>query len=445
MEHVFAHATTLALDEAFTIHADCDVVIRDGRIAAIGPNAGAAGSNTANARTIDARGLLLLPGLLNAHTHSPENFARGRDDGSLLDEWLPAVWSHIDALTPRELYVAAMMGAGEMLRSGATAVVDHFRQTPMHAAAIDAAAQAYEDAGIRAIVAPMLRDRVVPKGRTVAPVAEQVAVIEDAAGRWRARSKRVRIGFGPSAPNRCTDAMLQAVGAAAQRCSTIIHTHVDEGQAETERTRALYGHSTVEHLRQLGLVSPALTIAHAVWIEPRDVETLAQGGAVVVHNPVSNMRLGDGVAPIAALRRAGVRIAIGTDGAASNDGQHYFEAIKLAMFLQRVSDAPPAQWMSARDILRHASNHAAFGFGTGTLRVGDPADLIGISTTSYGLTPANDWHRQLVYGAPALDVRFAMVAGELLLDDGRMTRFDEPALLAEARSLAKRLYEQPPR
>lgn len=442
MNLAFRHATVLRFDDAFSTQEDCDVVIRDGRIAAIGPNAGAA---VHAARTIDAQGLVLLPGLLNAHTHSPENFARGRDDGSVLDDWLPAVWSHIDALEPREIYIAALLGAGEMLRSGATAVVDHFRQTPMSPAAIDAAAQAYEDAGLRAIVAPMLRDRVVPQGRIVPSVAEQVAVIDEAVVRWSARSARVRVGFGPSAPNRCTDAMLGAVGAAAKRRGAVIHTHVDEGRAETERVRTLYGHSTVEHLRQLGLVTPALTIAHAVWIEPGDIDTLADGKAVVIHNPVSNMRLGDGIAPIAALRRAGVSVAIGTDGAASNDGQHYFEALKLAMFLQRVSDAPAAQWMTARDALRHAANHQAFGFGAGQLRVDDPADLIGVAKSSYGLTPAIDWHRQLVYGAPALDVRYALVDGELLLDDGRITRYDEPAILAEARSLAQRLYERPPR
>jgi cytosine/adenosine deaminase-related metal-dependent hydrolase len=440
MDLAFSHATVLTFDDAFSVQEDCDVVIRDKRIAAI-----ASGAARGAARTIDARDLIVLPGLLNAHTHSPENFSRGRDEASTLDNWLVAAWSHIDTLTLRELYVAALLGVGEMLRSGATALVDHFRQLPMRPEAIDAVAQAYEDAGVRAIVAPMVRDRVVPAGRTVPTLAEQVATIEEALARWRARSARVRIGFGPSAPNRCTDDMLLAVGDAARRSTAIIHTHVDEGRAESARCRELYGHSTVEYLRRLGLVSPALTIAHAVWIDPADVDTLAQGQAVVVHNPVSNMRLGDGIAPIGAMRRAGVPLAIATDGAASNDGQHYFEAIKLAVFLQRVSDTPPEEWMTPRDALRHAANHAAFGFPGGRLEVGAVADLVAVSKSSYALTPANDWHRQIVYGAPGMSVRYAAVGGDLLLDDGRITTFDEPAILAEARSLTQRLYAQPPR
>jgi cytosine/adenosine deaminase-related metal-dependent hydrolase len=435
MALAFTRATILAFDETFAVHDDCDLVIRDGRIEALGP-----GAARACARAIDARGLVILPGLLNAHTHSPENYSRGRDEASTLDDWFAAAWSHIDGLPPRALYVAAQLGVAEMVRSGALAVVDHFRQTPMSAAAIDAVAQAYEDAGMRAIVAPMVRDRAVPAGRTVPPPRDQVELIEDAVARWRARSRRVRIGFGPSAPNRCTDALLEAVGAAAARQRAIVHTHVDETRAEAARCRELYGRSTVAQLRALGLAGPSLSIAHAVWIERADVETLAEAGVTVVHNPMSNLRLGDGIAPIGALRAAGVPIAIGTDGAASNDGQHCFEALKAAVYLQRISDTPPARWMTARDGLRHATNLAAFGLAGGRLAAGEPADFVAVARSSRGLTPANDWHRQLVYGSPALDVRYAAVAGELVLDDGRITTFDEAAVSAEARSIAKALF-----
>jgi len=436
MDVAFAYATVLPFDTAFSVVEDCDVVVRNGRIAALGPGVARGGTG----RTIDARGLLLTPGLLNAHTHSPENYSRGRDEASELDDWLPAAWSHIDGLTPRALYVSAQLGVAEMLRSGSLAVLDHYRQTPMSEAALDAAAQAYEDAGIRAIVAPMLRDRVVPTGRTVLPARDQVAIIEAGVMRWQAKSERVRVGFGPSAPNRCSDELLGAVGDAARRRQTIVHTHVDEGRAESKRCRELYGHSTVQHLAKLGLLSSALSIAHAVWIDEADIATLAQAGTVVVHNPMSNMRLGDGIAPIGAMRRARIPIAIGTDGAASNDGQHYFEALKGAVFLQRVSSTPPAEWMSTRDALRHATNFAAFGMPGGVIAQGAAADFIALSKTSLGLTPANDWHRQMVYGSPALEVRYAAVGGRLLMDDGRITSFDEPAITAEARCIARELF-----
>lgn len=436
MDLAFTHGTVLAFDPAFTIHEDCDVVLRGDRIAAVGPGAAQAFTG----RTIDARELVLMPGLLNAHTHSPENFAKGRNERSTLDEWLPHVWSHIDTLSPVALRVAVLLGAGEMLRSGVTAVVDHFRQLPQSEAAIDAAAQSYHDVGLRAIVAPMLRDRVVPAGRTVAPPSEQVALIDEAVVRWATRKTRVRIGFGPSAPNRCTDALLGAVSEAAWKRGAIVHMHVDETAAEAARCRALYGESAVRHLDSIGLLDPALSIAHGVWIDHADILSLARARAIVVHNPVSNMRLGDGIAPITAMRRAGVRIAIGTDGAGSNDGQNMFEAVKAAVFLERISGAPPADWMAARDGLRHATNHAAFGLPGGRLEVGAVADIVAIATASYGLTPANDLHRQIVHGAATLDVRYVTVGGDLLLDDGRIITFDEAAMLAEARSIAAALY-----
>lgn len=441
MDLLFAHATVLTLDAQFTVREDCDVLVQGGRIAAMGRTP-ASGHPV---RTIDARGLVLLPGMMNAHTHSPENFSRGRDDGSVLDDWFAAAWSHIDDLSPRAVYVAAQLGIAEMLHSGAIAVLDHFRQTPLTEAALDAAAQAYEDAGFRALVAPMVRDpvargRVVPAGRTIPPNREQVALIEAGIVRWQARGGNVRIGFGPSAPNRCSDELLGMVGETARRHGSFVHTHVDEGRAESLRCRELYGHSTVQHLRQLGLVDPSLYIAHAVWIDESDVDTLAEGRSVVVHNPISNMRLGDGIAPVGALRRAGVPVAFGTDGAASNDGQHYFEALKAAVFIQRLSATPPADWMSAKDGLRHATQFAPFGLPGGELAEGRAADFIAIAKTSRGLTPANDWHRQVVYGAPALDVRHVVIDGRLVVDEGRITTFDEAAIAAEARSIVQALY-----
>lgn len=436
MDLAFAHATVLAFDDAFSVAHDCDLVIRDGRIASLGPGA----ASGARGRLIDARGLVVLPGLLNAHTHSPENFTRGRDDASPLDTWFPNAWRNIDDLPPRAIYVAAQLGVAEMLRSGAIGVIDHFRQTPLSEAALDAVVQAYADAGIRALIAPMLRDRAVPQGRTVPPIAEQVALIEAGVRGRQGRGDRVRIGFGPSAPNRCSDALLGRVGEAAARLGAFIHTHVDEARDESMRSREAYGHSTVQHLGQLGLLGPSLSIAHAVWVDQADVETLAASRTVVVHNPISNLRLGDGIAPVAALRKAGVALAIGTDGAASNDGQHYFEALKFATFLQRVA-APADAWMTPRDALRHATNFAAFGWsGGGRLEVGASADVIALAKSSLGLTPANDLHRQIVYGSPALAVRYAAVDGRLLLDDGRITSFDEAAIVAEAQSIAARLF-----
>ena len=190
------------------------------------------------------------------------------------------------------------------------------------------------------------------------------------------------------------------------------------------------------------MLAPSTSLAHGVWLDDDDIGLLAEAGAVIVHNPVSNMRLGSGIAPVAALRDRGVPIAIGSDGAASNDGQNVTEAMKAATLLHRVAGVAPDRWLTARDVLAFATSvpAQAFGFGAGRIEQGAPADFIAVRRAGYMFAPCNDWHRQIVYGAGVLDVRYAVVDGELLLDDGRITTFDEAGILAEAREIGSTIF-----
>lgn len=433
---IITNAVILPFDPSGTAIDGGDLVIADGKIAALGP--GAAAGRTA-ARAIDGSGLLVMPGLVNGHTHSPENLAKGVADRMTLDAWLAAVWHSLDALTPEEIRIAALVGCAEMLRTGSTSVVDHFRQTPLSADALMAVVRAYDEAGLRAVIPAMVRDR--NPVRPVPPAKDQLSLIE-AASRHLRNHARVRIGIGPSAPARCSDELLRGAASLAQEQHLVLHMHVDETRDDAAAAHSAYGRSAVRHLADIGVLSPALSLAHGTWLEPADIDLLAATGAMVIHNPVSNMRLGSGIAPVAALKRAGVAVALGSDGAASNDGQNMFEVVKAALLLQRVSGTPPKEWLSAAEALGMATTVAArrFGFGSGTLAVGQPADLIAIDRRAYALTPANDWHRQLAFGAAGVDVRYAVVGGELRLDDGRITGFDEAAVLEEARRIGARLH-----
>jgi cytosine/adenosine deaminase-related metal-dependent hydrolase len=154
------------------------------------------------------------------------------------------------------------------------------------------------------------------------------------------------------------------------------------------------------------------------------------------------MRLGSGIAPLSTLHSRGVSVVLGTDGAASNDGQNIFETLKSAVLLQRVADINPQNWLTAREALSLVTSNPArvFGFGTGRISFGAPADFIAIRRSGHSFSPLHDWHRQLVFGATGLEVRYAVVAGKLILDDGRITTFDEDAILAEAREIAPSLF-----
>lgn len=441
--------------DSVTITESMDAVIADGRIAALAPDAAKQFSHGVR---IDGRGLLLLPGLVNAHTHSCETLRRGIEPGAALDHWIPAIWRSIDRLPRQDISIAVMLGAVEMLKRGVTAVLDHFRQVPMRLDAINAAAAAYKRSGLRATIAIMLRDMEesgVPRAHGDLPSAkEQILLCAEALERHRSRAKasknpdaraeRVSFALGPSAPLRCSDDLLLSAAAVAASHGALLHMHVDETCDQSRRARQRYGKSAIRHLHELEMLGPQLSLAHAVWIDPADIELLAESDTVVVHNPVSNMRLGSGRAPVAAMRRAGVTVALGTDGAASNDGQDLLEAAKFAVMLSRTGISDSAEdWLQPRDALKMATagGRAALGLPPGDLTPGMPADLIAVELDSPALVPLNDVEAQLVLGGPAVQTRHVFVDGRWVVRDGVVTQVDETALYAEARAIARHFAE----
>jgi 5-methylthioadenosine/S-adenosylhomocysteine deaminase len=431
----FINATVLPFDSSWRVLENCDVVVSDGRILAMGRNAVA---RRAVDRRIDGTNLVITPGFVNAHTHSPENLARGLADGQGLHDWLGTVWKDLDRLDAEGIRLAAQLGCIEMIRSGTVAVVDHFRQYPPRLDAVDAVAGTYRKAGLKALVAVWLRDAIGPRNRAN-DTRRQIELCAEAASRWHRPDEGLRIGVGPSGPTRCTDALLSGAGALAREKGLSFHIHVDETKEEADEARQRYGSTAVRHLRGLDLVWPGLSVAHGVWLTDADIRDLARGGAGVVHNPMSNMRLGSGIARLDAMRQAGVPVALGSDGAASNDSQNVLEAAKAAAFLQRLTVPDRHRWTSALDALAMATHAPAamFGLTAGTLKAGEAADLVAFDRRCVALAPGNDLHRQIVLCHTGLTAKFSVIAGRLVLDDGRLTTIDEAAVLREAASRRK--------
>ncbi len=430
--------------------------IRAGRIAALHPDPPPPEPGDV---VLSAEGLLCLPGLINAHNHSPDNLIRGTAPDLPLELWSLHSASGRERRSPREVYLAALLGCVEMLRGGVTAVLDHIRFSPgMAPETLDAVAQAYRDAGMRAVIAPVLADRAVADtlpldpedlagvdisayGRRPAlPGAEQIALVADFIARWHGHAGRIAVAVGPSAPQRCSDALLLDAQALADRHGLVLHMHLLETLAQRAMGFRLYGRGTVAHLRDLGLLGPRNGFAHALWLEAGDLALLAEAGAAVVHNPVSNARLGSGAFGLRRMRDAGVRVALGTDSACCNDSNNMLETMKAAALLTRQAGAPPEDWASPGEVLSLATSGAAavLGLPAGRIAPGMAADLTLLRLAAPAFAPLLDPVRQLVLGESGAAVDGVMVAGRMVLRHGHCTLLDEAAIWAEAQALAER-------
>ncbi len=434
---LIANARLLQLDSADGDLYPADVAIKDGRIARVTEPGMLQRHDVSD--VIDAANGVVMPGLVNAHTHSPENLARGRAQNARLAAWLAEIWPALDRLSLDKLRFAIELGAAEMIRHGITSVVDHFRQTPMTEAALMAAIEAYGRTGLRTTIAVMLRDAVDERGALVgAPHAaavpsatEQVELVLGARG--LAESEGIVLAFGPSAPHRCSDRLLDAI--AVTDTGLQIHTHVDETRDDAAAAQARFGCSTIAHLHRLGLLGPRTACAHAVHIGADDIDLLAARETTAIHNPLANLRLGSGVADLVGFLQAGVPIAFGTDGAASNDTQNLWEVIKTAALLPRVAVSDENQWPAANTLLKLATEqgHRVTGLAfreplAGHVVEGAPADLVVFDDDPLAHIDADRPAGSLVLGSPGRRPRHVIACGRVLLRDGTLTTIDEDRL-----------------
>jgi 5-methylthioadenosine/S-adenosylhomocysteine deaminase len=429
-----------------------DVLIRDGRIAAVGalppPAPGEA--------VIDARDRLLVPGLVNAHTHSPLNLLKGTGDALSHPAFMWRNQADTARRSPDEVRLSALLGAIEHLLAGTTAVIDHFPEQGFAPEHVDAVVEAYRETGLRAMVALRVfdgpYDDITPAGglpsglpNPLAPqtAAEAVDLVEDAIARHDdGLGGLVRICPAPSNPSRCTDELLTALGDVAEQHDTALHTHLLETRLQADLARQRFGTTMVRHLDRLGVLGPRLSCAHTIWIEDEDIALMAERGALVVHNPESNAKIGAGIAPVARMIRAGVTVALGTDGASTNDNLDLHEAMRLALFLQRPGELDRRRWPTSRDAFAMATLAGAKALlcdGLGTLRTGAPADLVLHDLARPAWVPLNDPLHQLVFGATGATVDTVIVAGRVLVRQGRITAFDPEPVLREANRLMRHL------
>jgi 5-methylthioadenosine/S-adenosylhomocysteine deaminase len=383
---------------------------------------------------IDGGGKLVLPGFVNAHTHLPMVLVRGLADDLLLRVWLEEhIWPIEKDLSPEDVYWGTLFGLAEMIRGGTTTCADMYFHT-------DAIGRAVEEVGVRALLScGIIAGRLDVHGK------REMKKAEEAITHWEgAANGRIRTAISPHAIYTCGETVWHAAIDLAGKYAVPLHTHLAESAEETEWCQENLGLRPVPALDRIGAFSiptasiPTL-VAHCVQVDEEDIKLLAEREVTVIHCPKSNAKLGNGIAPLAAMRAAGVRIALGTDGAATNNSLDMIEEMRMATLLGKGIEEDPTA-LPASDVVEMATRGGAeaLGMGAKRLAVGEPADLVLIDLDSIRTLPAYDPFSALVYAAHAEDVTDVIVAGRFLLKDKELLTIDEERVKHEVKRIAKR-------
>jgi 5-methylthioadenosine/S-adenosylhomocysteine deaminase len=436
---IVTNGTVVTMDAASRVIAAGAIAI-DGRdIAAVGTAEAIAASFSAP-ETIDAAGQIVLPGLINTHTHAPMVLYRGLADDLALMEWLQKYIFPAEAKTVTAEFVRAgtRLAVLEMIQSGTTTYADMYYFE-------EVIAEATRDAGLRGVLGQTIIQFPVPDAKTPADgLARATAFVKQFAG-----DPLITPAFAPHAMYTLDTAMLKSIKAAADRERAPLIIHLAETRDEIAISRKQHNATPVQYLETIGFWNPAFAsgsgatsrtlAAHAVHVSPADIRILAKRGVGVSHNPESNMKLASGTAPVVAMRTAKVQVGLGTDGAASNNDLDMFEAMRQAALLHKLQSGDP-RVLPARTVLEMATIEGARALGLdrtiGSLEPGKRADAILVSMASARQTPLYDPISHLVYVTRGDDVKTTIVNGKVLMRDRKVLTLDEPAVLAEARRQA---------
>ena len=447
------------LDVGRHVAEPADVLVEGDTVREIGPPGMDAPGDAA---TLDAAGRLLMPGLVNAHTHGHNNLAKSLGDRWTLELLLNAAPWITGGRALEDKHLSTLIGAVEMIRKGCTAAYDLSFELPAPTPeGLEAVGRAYADAGMRAVVAPMMADRTFHRALpglldalpadlrreaeslSAAPFETSLRAWERARAAWPFDRDRVRLALAPTIPHHCSEAFLRAAHRASVEHGVGFHTHLAESKAQALAGMELYGMTQTAWLHSLGVLDPRFTAAHAVWLDRDDMRRLADAGAAVAHNPGSNARLGNGLAAARALLDAGVRMGIGTDGCTCSDNLNMFEAMRIASMVSRLQELDCERWLASDEVLRLATLGSAevLGFGDeiGAIEPGRKADIVFLDLSHVNYAPLNDPVIQIVHGEDGTGVESVMIGGRMVFAERRMTTVDEGKLARDAAAAAERL------
>ncbi|CAI6025481.1 5'-deoxyadenosine deaminase [Cohnella sp. JJ-181] len=403
-----------------------DVLIEDGRIARIGGDIAAP-----DAEVIEADGKVLLPGFVQTHIHLCQTLFRGRADDLALIDWLrKRIWPLEAAHSEDSVYYSALLGLGELIRSGTTTILD--METVHHT---DAAFLAIEESGMRAFSGKVMMDHgtEVPlalQENTERSLRESVDLLE----KWHGAARgRIQYAFCPRFVVSCTEALLVGVRDLSAQYGVRVHTHASENRDEIALVEAERGMRNVAYLDRIGLARPNLILAHSIWLDDEEKAIIKKRGVKVTHCPGSNLKLASGIADIPALLEMNIPVGIGADGAPCNNNLDMFQEMRLTAFIQKVRHGPTV--MDARKVLRMATMGGAEVLGLeneiGSIEVGKKADLQLLDLEDFHVYPSYDadLFSRVVYAATRGDVDTVLIDGRIVMANKRVLTIDRGRVL----------------
>lgn len=403
-----------------------DIVIEDDKIARIG---------TVNEtgmfdKIIDAEGMAVMPGLVNAHTHVGMSIFRGYNDELELMNWLQQMWKVEDRMKKEDIYYASMLSGIEMIKSGTTTFNDMYFFE-------EETAKMAEQLGLRAI----LSRAIIGDGDECSiRIKEQ----EELYNSWHNKCDgRIKVCVGIHAPYTCSLDTIKKSVELADRLGTPVHIHYLETKSEIENIYKTYNRTVTEFLKEIGLFNYHVILAHGVHVNDLDIEELKKISGGIVHNPISNMKLGSGFTPVKKLRDRGISVALGTDGQGSTNTMDMFEEIKLSAYLQK-GLLSSATAISAKDVLEMATIEGARVLGidseVGSLEVEKKADIILIDLNKPHLKPQHDIYSLLAYSVNGADVDTTIIDGKIIMENRRIANIDENEIINKIELVKSKLF-----
>lgn len=431
---IITGGTLLTMSETMETIENPVIGIKDGAIAHIGDDTDRGNIRISAKETIDAAGCIIMPGLVNTHTHLPMVCFRGMADDLPLTEWLngyifPAEARFVDK---KMVYAGALLAMAEMILSGTTTFCDgYFFEGQIGKAALQS--------GMRAVISQGFLDFPTPDGPDL---PAKISAAERFYSAWKDLSPLITPAFFCHAPYTCSPETLSKVKEAARKNSILFLIHLLENKDEIGMIQKRYGRKPVQHLQNLGLLDEQTIAVHCNWVSDEDMDIFAASGVSVSHNPESSMKLAAGIAPVPEMLKKGITVGLGTDGAASNNDLDMFREMDTAAKIHKANTLNPTV-MNAQTVLKMATSGGARVLGLadkiGSVEVGKKADLIIIDRKSPHLTPVYNYYSHLVYAARGADVKTSIIDGRTVMKDRRLLNFDADEAMENVRRIASRI------